>query len=45
MLPRNRYLHGLQAAPRRSPIVAILGPRQVAKATLARRFSAGRDAA
>ncbi len=45
MLNRARYLQALETATRRSPITALLGPRQVGKTTLARDFLAGRPAA
>ena len=36
MLPRERYLSALATAIKRSPICALLGPRQCGKTTLAR---------
>ncbi|HDQ40536.1 MAG TPA: ATP-binding protein [Desulfonatronum sp.] len=41
-IPRPRYLAQLESAVRRSPVTAILGPRQCGKTTLARLFSSGR---
>lgn len=38
MLIRSKYLQDLETATRRSPITALLGPRQVGKTTLARLF-------
>ncbi|MCL5674940.1 MAG: ATP-binding protein [Candidatus Omnitrophica bacterium] len=35
MIPRNRYLHLLQNALKRTPITVLLGPRQCGKTTLA----------
>ncbi len=43
MLNRSKYLQDLQTATRRSPITALLGPRQVGKTTLARLFTADRS--
>jgi len=40
MITRAKYLHDLEVATRRSPITALLGPRQVGKTTLARLFTA-----
>lgn len=40
MLNRIKYLQDLEIATRRSPITALLGPRQVGKTTLARQFTA-----
>ncbi len=40
MLPRPTYLHRLQTASQRSPITALLGPRQCGKTTLARQLAA-----
>lgn len=45
MLDRPDYLKRLATAINRSPITALLGPRQCGKTTLARMFSAGRQAA
>lgn len=42
MLPRPEYLTQLETAIRRSPITAILGPRQSGKTTLARMFIANK---
>ena len=36
MIPRNSYLSAIRAALERSPIVALIGPRQCGKTTLAR---------
>ena len=44
MIERRRYLDRLEKAIERSPVVSILGPRQVGKTTLAREFARGRDA-
>ena len=44
MLTRSKYLQDLETATRRSPITALLGPRQVGKTTLARLFAANRPA-
>jgi len=38
------YLDQLAGATRRSPVTALLGPRQCGKTTLARMFAAGRSA-
>ena len=43
MLPRTDYLHQLAVATSRSPIIALLGPRQCGKTTLARQFAATRE--
>ena len=40
MTPRNAYLRQLATAVRRSPVTALLGPRQCGKTTLARAFAA-----
>jgi hypothetical protein len=40
MLTRSKYLRDLETAARRSPITALLGPRQVGKTTLARLVTA-----
>lgn len=45
MIERTRYLDRLTRAERRSPVVALLGPRQCGKTTLARAYAAGREAA
>ena len=42
MLPRTVYLHQLSVAAARSPVTALLGPRQCGKTTLARQFAAAR---
>ena len=42
MLPRSAYLSQLAAATARSPVTALLGPRQCGKTTLAREFAATR---
>jgi len=42
MLTRQKYLQDLVTATRRSPITALLGPRQAGKTTLARLFTADR---
>lgn len=44
MIPRPRYLELLNNAVRRSPVTALLGPRQCGKTTLARIFAKGRQA-
>lgn len=44
MLSRPSYLQKLEVALRRSPITALLGPRQCGKTTLARAFAQGREA-
>lgn len=43
MIERRAYLGRLANAPRRSPVTALLGPRQCGKTTLARVFAAGRS--
>ena len=43
MLPRTDYLQQLESATARSPITALLGPRQCGKTTLARQFAATRE--
>ena len=43
MIKRQHYLQRLETAIKRSPIVSILGPRQVGKTTLAREFAKGRE--
>ena len=45
MIPRPRYLDQLGIAVGRSPVTALLGPRQCGKTTLARIFGLGKDAA
>jgi len=44
MIERPFYLDRLSQALRRSPVTALLGPRQCGKTTLARRFAQGQDA-
>ena len=44
MLNRVKYLQALETATRRSPISALLGPRQVGKTTLARTFTENKTA-
>jgi predicted AAA+ superfamily ATPase len=44
MIPRPRYLNQLGIATGRSPVTALLGPRQCGKTTLARIFGQGKDA-
>jgi uncharacterized protein len=44
MIARLSYLEQLTTAVRRSPVTALLGPRQCGKTTLARLFGAGRQA-
>ncbi len=44
MIARSELLGRLETAVGRSRIVALLGPRQVGKTTLAREFAAGREA-
>lgn len=44
MITRNSYLKQLATAVQRSPITALLGPRQVGKTTLARQFAQEREA-
>ena len=44
MIKRNYYLEQLSAAVRRSPVTALLGPRQCGKTTLAGMFGEGRKA-
>ncbi len=44
MLNRPDYLERLSSATRRSPITALLGPRQCGKTTLARLFTKEREA-
>lgn len=43
MLTRSNYLGALATAVKRSPITALLGPRQCGKTTLARQFAATLD--
>jgi predicted AAA+ superfamily ATPase len=45
MLNRPVYLKRLSTATHRSPITALLGPRQCGKTTLARMFAEGQEAA
>jgi len=45
MISRPRYLDQLGIAAGRSPVTALLGPRQCGKTTLARIFGLGKDAA
>ncbi len=44
MLDRPHYLNQLEVGLSRSPIVALLGPRQVGKTTLAQAFAEGKGA-
>src|SRR5689334_8250937 len=44
MIVRPFYLDALTTALRRSPVAALLGPRQCGKTTLARLFAQGREA-
>ena len=44
MVPRSNYMRRIATALRRSPVTALLGPRQCGKTTLARLFSEGRAA-
>lgn len=44
MIVRGTYIDGLASAVRRSPVTALLGPRQCGKTTLARAFGASRHA-
>jgi hypothetical protein len=44
MIKRPAYLKQLEAAVRRSPVTALMGPRQCGKTTLARMFQQGQDA-
>ena len=43
MITRSNYLHRLLVATGRSPITALLGPRQSGKTTLARQFTEGSE--
>ena len=45
VIERTDRLHQLETAAARSPITALLGPRQCGKTTLARQFAATRSAA
>lgn len=42
MIKRPAYLESLKTAVRRSPVTALLGPRQTGKTTLARMFAEGK---
>jgi predicted AAA+ superfamily ATPase len=44
MLDRPHYINQLEVGLSRSPIVALLGPRQVGKTTLAQSFATGKSA-
>ena len=44
MIDRPTYLEQLAIATRRSPVTALLGPRQGGKTTLARLFGTGKQA-
>ena len=44
MLERAKYLHRIGQATVRSPVTALLGPRQCGKTTIARTFAATREA-
>ena len=44
MIPRPFYMDRLNNAVRRSPVTALLGPRQCGKTTLARMFGQGKKA-
>jgi hypothetical protein len=44
MIKRPAYLESLKTAVRRSPVTALLGPRQTGKTTLARMFAEGKTA-
>jgi hypothetical protein len=44
MINRSAYLNKLDLAVKRSPITAVLGPRQVGKTTLIRQFISGKTA-
>ena len=44
MIPRHRHLNRVRLLLRESPVVALLGPRQVGKTTLARQLAASHDA-
>ena len=44
MIDRPTYIEKLELASRRSPVTALLGPRQCGKTTLARMFTAGKQA-
>ena len=45
MLPRAEYLRLIERATTRSPVTALLGPRQCGKTTLARAFAGTRESA
>jgi hypothetical protein len=42
MINRPAYLEKLERACRRSPVTALMGPRQCGKTTLARMFAEGK---
>jgi len=44
MIQRPAYLKLIAAAVRRSPVTALMGPRQCGKTTLARMFQQGKKA-
>ena len=44
MIQRESYLSSLNHGLQRSPVVALLGPRQCGKTTLARQILPGDDA-
>lgn len=44
MIQRERYIYRLEKAVHRSPVTALLGPRQCGKTTLARMFGKGKKA-
>jgi predicted AAA+ superfamily ATPase len=44
MITRKAYLRMLEEATRRSPVTALLGPRQCGKTTLASQFAQGKNA-
>ena len=44
MIARPAYLKRLAEAVRRSPVTALMGPRQCGKTTLARMFQEGKTA-
>jgi predicted AAA+ superfamily ATPase len=44
MIHRQRYLERLSKAIKRSPVTALLGPRQCGKTTLAKEFTKGKSA-
>lgn len=45
LVPRNAYVAEIERALKRSPVVALLGPRQCGKSTLARQIASAREAA